>query len=306
MLLQSLIMKEVIMFSKVAALKAIFAFFLIFISFGCIHSSARANDKTDLSNVAFEIVEGDLGSAQIKIAAIVDGEMFEFQLDTGANNTFLGYSPLLVNYPVTGQSHTTSAAGVTVIEDKIKVLSLKIGVFEKKDFEVIRYKEGSRLKNRLGMNALPEKLGFDFKNKKINFGLSSPTSLQKNALETYWDSSFGMKIDLGSDVVDAIWDTGAELSVVDQDLIHKNPNLFQHLQTIDGGRDATGNPVKLELYKFSGLQVGGKHLSGTIMSMDFKPIQQKMGSNVKLILGTNLIRMNNWFFDRTEKTWSIE
>ena len=115
-----------------------------------------------------------------------------------------------------------------------------------------------------------------------------------------------MKIDLGSDTVDAIWDTGAELSVVDQDLIQKNPNLFQHLQTINNGVDATGHPVKLELYKFNGIQVGEKHLSGTIMSMDFKPIQQKMGSHVKLILGTNLIRMNNWYFDRAEKTWSIE
>ena len=52
--------------------------------------------------------------------------------------------------------------------------------------------------------------------------------------------------------------------------------------------------------------MGGKTLRGTIMSMDFKLIREKMGTEVKIILGTNLIRNNNWYFDRVEKTWSID
>lgn len=52
--------------------------------------------------------------------------------------------------------------------------------------------------------------------------------------------------------------------------------------------------------------MGEKTLRETIMSMDFKLIREKMGTEVKIILGTNLIRNNNWYFDRVEKTWSID
>ena len=294
------------MILNLSALKRPVAFIYLLTLFGCIHSSVNAYDGAQFSNVDFDIIEGDLGSAQLRVSVIVDNENFDFQLDTGANKTSFAYSPLLNRYPAIGQAHTTSAAGIAVVDDKIRLSSFRIGDFEKKDFEVIRYKEGSPLKNRLGMDALPDKLYFDFRSKKTNLKFYSPKSIEKNKLILYSDSSFGVEANFSKETVQALWDTGAELSVIDKEFVSKNPNLFQHLQTITNGVDATGNAVKLNLYKFDGLQVGGKTLRGTIMSMDFKLIREKMGTEVKIILGTNLIRNNNWYFDRVEKTWSID
>ncbi len=294
------------MILNISILKGLIALFSFIPLVSCASSPIRAQEKAKLSKVHFDLVEGDLGSAQLEIAALVDNENFNFQLDTGANQTFLANSPSLTHYPVMGKSRTTSAAGITVTEDKVRLLSFRIGDFVKKEFEVVRYKMGTPFKNRLGMNALPDKLQFDFKNKKLSFHLYAHEVLKKNKLILYGDSTFGMEIHFGADTVEAVWDTGAELSVIDQDLIEKNPAQFRHQQTITNGVDATGNAVKLELYSFDGLHVGDKILRGTIMSMNFKPIQEKMGEKVKIILGTNLIRNNNWYFDRTERTWSID
>lgn len=298
---------EYLMILNNSVLKSSLTFVSLLKLFGCVHSSVNAFDnRSQFSNVDFDIIEGDLGSSQLTVNAFVENEKFDFQLDTGANKTYFAYSPNLIRYPVIGQSHTTSAAGITLVEDKIRLPAFRFGDFKKNDFEVIRYKEGASLKNRLGIDALPNKLYFDFRNKKINFYFSSAKSILKNKLIVYNDSQIGMEVNFGKETVEAVWDTGAELSVIDQDFVSKNSKLFQHLQTITNGVDATGNNVKLDLYAFDGLQVDGKALHGIIMSMDFKLIREKIGKHVKIILGTNLIRNNNWYFDRTDRIWSID
>lgn len=298
---------EYLMILNKSVLKSSLTFVSLLKLFGCVHSSVSAfDDRSQFSNVDFDIIEGDLGSAYLTVNAFVENEKFNFQLDTGANKTYFAYSPDLIRYPVIGQAHTTSAAGITLVEEKMRLPSFRIGDFKKNNFEVIRYKEGVSLKNRLGTDALPNKLYFDFKNKKIKFDCSSAKSILKNKLIVYNDSQIGMEVKFGKETVEAVWDTGAELSVIDQDFVSKNSKLFQHLQTITNGLDATGNTVKLDLYNFDGLEVEGKILHGTIMSMDFKLLREKIGKNVKMILGTNLIRNNNWCFDRTNKTWSID
>lgn len=265
------------------------------------------NEKEVSSVVKLNFLEGDLGSGQFQIPVIVDGAEVVFQLDTGSNYTAMAYTSLVAKYPVTGTIRSTSAAGVAISNDKIKLASFKIGSIQREDFEVVRYQPNSPLNNRIGMNGINTTLlNFDMKHNVLNFGKIQPQGLQQFQLRVDKNLQFGMDVTVGDKVVGAIWDTGAELSVVDRDFLASHPEQFKFLQKIDNGVDATGNKVEFELYQASNILVGDKLFSGAILAMDFKMMAEAFGPSVKLILGTNFIRGHNWYFDQKNKSWAVE
>lgn len=275
--------------------------------FGCQNLPSRTISQEPSSTVTFELVEGEIGSAQIWINSLADNNPLKFQLDTGANRTFIENTNPFDKYEIIGHGESSSASGITVTTDKIRIQSLKLGSIEKTNFDVVRYAKESKLKNRMGMDALVGNIVFfDFKNKTLSFNKDIPKDLSQNKLTMYFDSSFGFDVHFDNQTILSIWDTGAELSVIDQDFIKANPHFFNHVQTINNGVDATGHPVKLELYQFKNLKLSNNKINGLVMGMDFKPIHEKMGPDIKFIIGTNLMRSNNWYFDLIKKTWAVE
>lgn len=75
---------------------------------------------------------------------------------------------------------------------------------------------------------------------------------------------------------------------------------------IDQGFDATGAKVAFKLYRCSSVKIAGINLEGNVLAMDFTPLKAKVGEDVHVILGYNLIRKFNWVMDFKNKTWATD
>lgn len=256
--------------------------------------------------VPIQLIEGELGSARFQVAVEIDEKSELLQIDTGCTYTSLQFNTTSSKYAVVGSRERTSASGKPKTSELIEIAKLQIGPVIKSNFRVVRCEHGSSEISRLGMDALmaPD-LTFDLKSMKL-FMANDGASTEKNRLHRYVGGTFGIDIVLGSQTVEALWDTGAELSVINRDFVSAHPGYFEFKQSITNGVDAAGNKVQFDLYYCPVMKIGDSTVSGDVMTMDFGMINAKVAPNIKVILGTNLIRNYIWHFDFTNARWSLD
>lgn len=259
------------------------------------------------SSITIKVIPGELDSAQFHVLAEFDSEKADFQLDTGATYTSVSNTPFTEKYKVTGHMKRTSASGKVKSEEKITLNTFSLGNIIKKNFEVVRYEAARNQENRLGMNFIGDsKFKMDLKNWLIDFEKTDFQILKEHDLDLYIGNTFGFQVKIGQTPIKALWDTGAELSAIDKELINSHPMAFKFIQKIENGTDATGEPIAFDLYEIKNFEIAGHTISGTLMSMDFHMIKEKVGPQIKFILGTNLIRNHIWYFDIPNKKWAFE
>lgn len=231
------------------------------------------------------------------------------QLDTGSTYTSV---PDLVlkdipgnHVPISSFSRS-SASGVPSVAEKVSVQKFCIGTVNIPNAEIVKYDASKNPIGRLGMNFLASrKLYFDFQTRlmHVDNDIYSASSLS-NELELYTSNLFGIELEIKGARLKGLWDTGAELSIVNQELIAKYPKNFQYIQDINNGLDATGNKIAFKLYR-SQLKILNNHFDVTVMSMNFYMIHKKISNKLDVILGTNIIRQSSWDFDLQNKKWNL-
>lgn len=260
--------------------------------------------KKDSMDIKFELVDGDVESGRIYLPCNYDGFLDKCHLDTGSTYTSLSWNKKSSEYQVSGFKTRVSAAGKEKKEEKIRLKEFKIGNLVRKDLEVIRYSEKSNQDTRVGIDTFQNSiLQFDFKENGISFlskQIDSSNPLHKDSLGLFY-----INISLFSNSEKALWDTGAELTTVDRDLVTKFPEKFKFIMDIDQGSDATGATIAFKLYRCNSIEIAGKKLEGNVLAMDFKPLKAKVGSDVHIILGYNVIRQMNWIMDFKNNTWAL-
>ncbi|RYZ92443.1 MAG: hypothetical protein EOP06_04235 [Proteobacteria bacterium] len=255
--------------------------------------------------VPIEIVEGELGSAQYRIHCEFDSHGDWIQIDTGSTYTALRFNNHTEAYTAFGSKTRLSASGKPRSSDMIEIAKFKVGSITKLKFPVVRYESGSLEAARLGMDWFDaSSLTFDLAAQPPSL-FSGPEASDGNILHNYNGGTFGIDVTIGGNVVEALWDTGAELTVVDRDFIMSNGSFFEFEQKIENGQDAAGNSVEFDLYRVTNLEIGSIKFSGKIMSMDFGMISEKVGQNIKVVLGTNFMRGYIWQFDFSGRKWKI-
>jgi predicted aspartyl protease len=260
-----------------------------------------------MTSAPIQVVEGELGSARFLVRAGMDGREETFQLDTGSSYTSVANSAFTETYEACGSMSRTSASGKSRTEEKIRFASFRIGRRALTPFEAVRYRKEQNQDNRLGMDALAcPFLSFDLTNWRLGFADGMPPALPRAALASYAGGTFGVQVTLGGKPAEALWDTGAELSVVDRELVSASPAAFEFSQKIHNGLDATGEAVDFDLYHVPVFEMGGRNLPTAIMAMDFAMVREKVGKNIQVILGTNTLRGHRWYFDFAGRTWAME
>ncbi len=254
--------------------------------------------------VSLKVIEGELGSAQFHVAAEFDGQVEDFHLDTGSTYTSVAYSSFTSTYPVTGSTNRMSAAGREKVEEQITLGHFRLGPITKSQLSVPRYSQERNQINRLGMNVLAEEcISFNLKDWYLSMGETPQDN--RFPLHTFVGNTFGIDLELSSHPLIGLWDTGAELSVFNRELLSQWPQVFHFVQKIDNGEDATGESVEFDLYECKDINIAGQSFSGTLMAMDFAMIHTKMSADIQVILGTNLLRGMTWSFDFKSKTWGL-
>ena len=256
--------------------------------------------------IPLKIQENEIESGKIYIPCEFDHlDDQNCHLDTGSSYTSVTWTPELDKYLVVDSTTRTSASGVSVDDDLIIFRSFGYKSFYVKNFRAVRYSQSRNQESRIGMSLFKDlNLSFNFIDCFLEVSKTRDDNLSY-LLDVADNKLFYIRSKISEQEYVTLWDTGAELTVIDPELINEHKNNFEYIMDIPNGSDATGNSVYFKLYRMKGLDIGGHQLSGNVLVMDFAPLKNKINNEAKIILGFNHIRQLNWSFDLQNKKWDI-
>lgn len=85
-----------------------------------------------------------------------------------------------------------------------------------------------------------------------------------------------------------MFDTGAELTCVDNRTIAKQSSHFKFIKEVSNGTDINNSSVAMKLYNVSNLKIGKLRLDDSfVIGMDFSTFQEHIGPATSVVLGFN-------------------
>lgn len=255
-----------------------------------------------------ELVPGGLGSGRIFTSCTFDGHDQRCLFDSGSDSSNIVDSDIFASYPSLAKSVRSGASGRPQNCDWVLIQSLIAVGLMLPQHQVVRCPEPVP-GNVIGIDVFQGKtLHIDFKSLSLE-GTDAliPIALSRNHFFFAPAGQLLVPIVVGDGTQQAVWDTGAGLSAVDQQFAKAHPEMFMFVQNISGGTDSTGNPVNLALYTMKSMIVGGRTFNNvSVLGFDFSASRDGIGDSANLILGYNVITQSNWYFDLRTRSWSID
>ncbi len=235
------------------------------------------------------------------------------KIDLGLNLTSLSLESFnqLQSPSIIGTVSYSTASGAAYECDILANLKLKLGKTYTSQLINPIYCYQYAPKNTL--------IGLDvFKNQKI-FWDNNKNSITFNYVPNdnkgLWDftvDSFGhiiipVRFSRTGSAVDSFIDSGSAASLISRDLLVSYPDSFYIVSKADSGiTDGTGNSLKSERCISNTYINEVVIVAPYLMAVDFKPIQKFMGPEVMALIGFNIIKEKNWYFDFENQQWFVE
>jgi hypothetical protein len=261
-----------------------------------------------MSKIKLIIVEDkeDIECAEVNVSAMIEGDEFEFLLDTGAGTSSIRNSEFTLNYPIIKTKASTGVFSATQ-EKVIRIPSLRIGPIRKENVEFTRVDMENGKPNLIGMNVLKDyAFHFDFLYQAVDVNPDDARYI-RDCNELYCDDKYHpyMTVELEDTEISVVWDSGASITVVDQQLIKDHPTSFTHIGE-SSGTDANGNSMLTPLYNMTGMIIDGylfpaHHVAAVAFSQMNTTVERKMD----MILGYSSFRFADWWIDFPAKKWKI-
>lgn len=261
--------------------------------------AAAAQPTPDLP---LELVNGGLAfSGKYFLQARFDGHAERCQLDTGATDTDVT-GPDFKAYKPVGQVGRKSASNQGEHTDEIQIGLVQLGTQQARGVRVARYaaKEACVVGADLVANR-----PFAFRSlPKPALSWRLP-KLTQRGLRRY-KGILAVPLTFEAKPAQALWDTGAGLTCVDPKLVRQHPTAFTFVQDLDQGKDGTGRPVVMKLYRLDKLTVGTQTFRNlSVLAIDLAVVHENLSKDVDFILGVNAIRQGNWAFDPAHGAWDL-
>ena len=199
------------------------------------------------------------GRYRPEVDLLVDGHRVRAELDTGARTTSLIRDPQLARYAVWQRVATGGAFGPGASVDLIRPHRLSAGSELFLDPYVLRPSTGAH--SLLGIDLLGLRpFQVDFRNASLHFpsGLLQTACLPLRVLHT---KHAVVPVRIGEKAMEALFDTGAEVTLVDLAVARANPRTFE-LARSEEGTDSTGHRSVTPIYRIRSLAVGPLELEG--------------------------------------------
>lgn len=245
-----------------------------------------------------KIVLGDLGSGKIYIDTKWDGIDDLCLIDTGAsynNTTHMHFAA----YPAIDTFNVSGAALKPITLDVIEVACIQID-----STNLIKTKAGRSIQGTLPESVIGASF---FKNKCFEFTFSSAIAQLKfvssfarlsHPVVSLEKELFATSVQLNDIALLGVWDTGAELSCIDEDFVKRNSTHFAFIQSIENGKDSTGNDVVMNLYRAEQIEIGGSFFQKVdFIGLNFEVLHKYIHPHLTVIVGYNLISKADWKFD---------
>ncbi len=261
-----------------------------------------------LQGVPLKIAHGQLGSGKPYLTCMLDGVEELCVLDTGSALSLIANPEGFEKYPTIGKVRFRSASGIPLETDQIRIETVQIDALTFPNVKFARVIPSETLESTIGIDLVgkqPFSLRFT-KKPSLNLG-ESPSRTPLTGIEVYKNGVFSIPVELNHVQTKALWDTAAELTVVDQVYVSRNPRNFSFIKELNSGYDGTGRSIKIRLFKAKNIRIAG-HLFRNILVgvLDLATVREGTQQDVQAVIGFNLIRKADWYFDLQNRRWNMK
>lgn len=246
-------------------------------------------------------------AAELMVEGTVGERRYRFLLDTGAGRSTVAFDDYTEMFPFAGQSESGGLfAGKT--EDLIVIPSLRVGPIARTDLVITRLPEGaSDRRGLLGMDVLGgSSWNFRFREKRAF--VDRPFEAGSSPLHDLRMDRKGhpyVDIQLDGDPAEAVWDTGAGVTVVDLEFIVRHQGNFENAGQ-STGTDSTGTSRETPMYLMTGARVGGVVFPPhRVAGVDLSRVNATIDMPMDMILGYTTLRLADWYFDFPARKWAL-
>jgi len=261
-----------------------------------------------LQAAPLQIAHGQFGSGKPYVRCTLDAVLQLCVLDTGSALSLVGDSEEFAKYPAVGKVRFLSAAGIPLETDQIQIRNVMLSTFNFQDVKFARITPSEKLESTIGIDLIGRQpFLFEFvKRSSLILGGAAPRPLL-DGVEVHRNGIFSLPVGLGHIQTRALWDTAAELTVVDQSYVKANPDNFSFIKDLTTGFDGTGRPIKLKLFRAKSIAVGPRTFRNIRVGvLDLATVNKGADKGVQAVIGFNLIRKADWYFDLQNRRWSIK
>jgi hypothetical protein len=276
-------------------------------AFLCAFLPVCAGAEPGRSIVPMTLTQVDYGGGRIYLPVRFGNMMGTMRLDTGASTSRVALAPWNKDLAVIAQSDSTGASGRTVRCDDVEAKNVELkasqgsGVARAK-YEVARCaaNDGDDL---LGLDFFKgARFSLDFASREMTFfgdAPAHPTPFRRLGPE---QRLVGVEVKAGNVTAVGLFDTGAEISAVDQQFVDGHKKLFTLVKSKGKASEASGAAFSSKIYRVKSLDLGGgRVLKGVYaLAYDFGALRAALGGQTSFILGFNFISRLHWFLDFTQ------
>lgn len=284
----------------------VLSLFLIFVFLGCSSMVEQNENKVIVDSIPLKFVSMDKRWPDRflpKVEGFVDGQKREFLLDTGALSSLLMLDSFSSKYKDIGNSRAKSASGKVKKCNLIQPQSL---VVETQKINSPKFKRcPGRVMDILGLDFLGNwSFQIDLKNKRVNLFEALP-KMEYFSLKRVKRGHMILPMKIGGNETNFLFDTGADITVIDQEYVDKHPDSFRFIRN-EENEDGNGVKSPSKLYICKKIRIGKMVLENIEMSaMEYSPFFKEAVEGSPGIIGNNVIEKAKWLFNTNENKWSL-
>lgn len=246
-------------------------------------------------------------TAEVYVEGSVQKELCRFLLDTGCAKTTLTRDRHTRDLPSIGKRESSGTFGRAEY-DLVELTSLSVGPMFREKWVVSRAPEGGTDRHLFGMDVMRDHcLDFAFDNNEMNIvpETDARRELADQELIMERDLIPYIPVELGGKRGNAIWDSGASITLVDMKFVQQHPNMFVSMGN-EIGTDSTNTQRETPIFMMNGLVVAGRKFQPLkVAAINFSISQTKIENPLNVVLGYSTLRQANWLFDFPRRKWAI-
>jgi hypothetical protein len=251
--------------------------------------------------------ETDAEAATLFVEGTVGSHRYQFLLDTGAGRSSVAFDAHTGGYGVVG-SHASAGVFARSTEDLITVPRIEVGPMTQLDFTLVRSPQHLPVRSAIGMDFLHDHCyHFLIDERRVEVDPPDAAGRMASLQELRVDRRFHPYIDVafGTTKANAVWDTGAGITVVDLNFIRDQAACFEEVGRSQG-TDATGQSMETTMFIATNMMIAGNVFSPhRVAGVDLAPVNATIETPMELILGYSTIRQANWLFDFPGRRWAV-
>lgn len=246
-------------------------------------------------------------AAELYVDGFIEYHPYRFLLDTGAARTRVLWDKYTATFLIDG-SHASSGVFAGSNNDLITIPLIEVGPIVKHNLQVVRASGNTEgMTHLIGMDVLQHhRLHFLFDEnrvlvdeKEVEPDYPFQSLLTDDKFHPY------VQVNFGASAGNAVWDTGASITIVDMAFVQKHPDLFIEVST-STGTDSTGANMDTPMYMMAPARIGDILFPyHRVAGVDLSHVNSMIDIPMDLILGYSTLRHANWLFDFPRKRWAI-